>query len=299
MMAGEEQHTRLREYPEIPLMTGVPDGREQSGLREYALLLWQKKVTILVVAAICLGLTLAYCVLVKPTYQATASVLLEPPISQTLVEANSTSGIAPLPDVPDGIEVIESSSVSALVAKALPGAPSATATQVGTTNVVQVAVRSKNPQLATVAANAYAHAYIQFEQKQTTDTFSSAQAQVQNKIDTLTLAIANLDAQIRSAPATTNVAPDETQLGDLQGQLTTLQDQLQNYQFYASQGVTTEAGQVISSATVPSKPVSPKTLEWSVLALIFGLILGIGIALLVNALAPTDARSRPVPAPLA
>ena len=109
---------------------------------------------------------------------------------------------------------------------------------------------------------------------------------MQNKIDTLQLAIANLNAEIRAAPATTNVTPDETQLGDLQGQLTTLQNQLQNYQFYASQGVTTEAGQVISAATAPSKPVSPKTVEWTVLALIFGLILGIGVALLVNALAP-------------
>jgi polysaccharide biosynthesis transport protein len=261
-------------------------GAEPSGLREYALLLWHKRVTILVVAAVCVGATLAYCILTKPTYEASASVLLEPPISQTLVEASSPAGIAPLPDVPDGIEVIESSAVADLVAKSLPGAPSVTATQVGTTDVVQVSVRSKDPQSAAAAANAYAKAYISFEQKQTQDTFTSAQSQVQNKIDTLQLAIANLNAQIRSAPATTNVTPDETQLGDLQGQLTTLQNQLQNYQFYASQGVTTEAGQVISSATAPAKPVSPKTVEWTVLALIFGLILGIGVALLVNALAP-------------
>ncbi len=264
----------------------APAGTEASGLREYALLLWRKRVTILVVATICVGATLAYCVLIKPSYEATASVLLEPPISQTLVEANSPAGIAPIPDVPDGIEVIESSAVAKLVADKLPGAPSATAVQVGTTDVVQISVRSKDPQAAAAAANAYANAYIAFEQKQTTDTFTSAQAQVQNKIDTLQLAIANLNSQIRSAPATTNVTPDETQLGDLQSEFTTLQNQLQNYQFYASQGVTTEAGQVISSATVPSKPVSPKTVEWTVLALIFGLILGIGVALLVNALAP-------------
>jgi uncharacterized protein involved in exopolysaccharide biosynthesis len=259
-------------------------------LREYALLLWHKRVLILVVAAICVGATLAYCVLTKPTYEASASVLLEPPISQTLVEANSAGAVAPVADVPDGIEVIESSAVAQIVAKTLANPPSVTATQVGTTDVVQVSVRAKDPHLAAVAANAYAKAYIHFEQQQTTDTFSSAQSQVQNKIDTLQLAIANLNATIKSAPATTNVTPDETQLGDLQGQLTTLQNQLQNYQFYASQGVTTEAGQVISTATAPSKPASPKTVEWTVLALIFGLILGIGVALLVNALSPPPRR---------
>ena len=47
-----------------------PAGTEPSGLREYALLLWRKRVTVLVVAAICVGATLAYCVLIKPTYEA-------------------------------------------------------------------------------------------------------------------------------------------------------------------------------------------------------------------------------------
>jgi uncharacterized protein involved in exopolysaccharide biosynthesis len=286
----EFEQPGLREYARIPRNPEAP-AAEPSGLREYALLLWRKKVTILVVAAICLGATLAYCVLVKPTYQASASVLLEPPISQTLIEANSPASVAALPNVPDGIEVIESSAVSAAVNKTVPGAPSVKATQVGTTDVVQVSARSKNAQLAAVAANAYAQAYIHYEQQQTTDTFTAAQAQVQNKVDTVQLAIANLNAQIRSAGAGTNVTPDETQLSTLQNELTSLQGQLQNYQFYASQGVTTEAGQVISSATVPTKPVSPKTLEWTVLALIFGLILGVGVALLINAVAPPGGGS--------
>ncbi len=269
-----------------PRPTGEPGPVEASGLREYALVLWRKKVIVLVVAAIVVVGTLGYCIVTKPTYAGTASVLLEPPISQTLVEANFPTSVTAVPDVPDGIEVIESANVAHLVDRSMPGAPSVTATQVGTTDVVQVSVRSKDPHVAAAAANAYAAAYIHYEQQQTIDTFTSAQAQLQNKVNTVQLAISNLNAQIKAAPAGTNLTPDETQLGDFQDQLATLQDQLQNYQFYSSQGVTTEVGQVISSATVPTKPVSPKTLEWTVLALIFGVILGIGVALLVNAVAP-------------
>jgi uncharacterized protein involved in exopolysaccharide biosynthesis len=286
--AGAE-HAGLRAYTE-PRQTGEPRYADPSGLREYAQLLWRKRVIVLVVAAICVVGTLGYCLVVKPTYQATASVLLEPPISQTLIQANFPTSVTAVPNVPDGIEIIESANVAATVDKTIPGAPSVTATQVGTTDVVQVSVRSKNPHQATVAANAYAKAYIHYEQQQTVATFTSAQAQLQNKVNTVNLAISNLNAQIKAAPAGTNLTPDETQLGDLQDQFATLQDQLQNYQFYSSQGVTTEVGQVISSATVPTKPVSPKTLEWTVLALIFGLILGVGVALLVNAVAP---RPRP------
>jgi len=40
----------------------------------------------------------------------------------------------------------------------------------------------------------------------------------------------------------------------------------------------------VTAATVPTKPSSPKTIEYTVLALIFGLIAGIGLALLVNAI---------------
>lgn len=285
--AGAE-HAGLRAYTP-PRQTGEPGYAEPSGLREYAQLLWRQRVVVLVVAAVCVVGTLGYCLLVKPTYQATASVLLEPPISQTLIQANFPTSVTAAPNVPDGIEVIESANVAAMVAKTTPGAPSVTATQVGTTDVVHVSVRAKDAHLATLAANAYATAYIAYEQQQTVDTFASAQAQVQNKVNTVQFAISNLNAQIKAAPAGTNLTPDETQLGNLQEQLATLQDQLQNYQFYSSQGVTTEVGQVISSATVPTKPVSPKTLEWTVLALIFGLILGVGVALLVNAVAP---RSR-------
>jgi uncharacterized protein involved in exopolysaccharide biosynthesis len=279
IMVGDEERTDLRQYRTLSEL----GAQEQSGLREYGLVLWRKKATIVIVTAIVVGLVLAYCVIKTPTYSATASVLIEPDISQTLVEANFPTSTAALPDVPDAMQVIESSSVSGIVARTIPNPPSVTAAEVGTTAVVQVTAKSSSAQTAAAAANAYAHAYIKYEQTQTTNTFVAAENQLQSKVDTVELTISNLNTAIRTAPAGTNLAPEETQLGTLEQELTNLQDQLQNYQFYASQGTTTEAGQVISPATVPTKPSSPKTLEDTVFALIFGIILGIGIALLVNA----------------
>jgi uncharacterized protein involved in exopolysaccharide biosynthesis len=257
---------------------------EQSGLREYGQLLWREKATIAIVTAICVAVTVAYCLVVTPTYQATASVLLEPAISQTLIEANFPTGLSPVPDVADGIEVIESSSVAEQVLKQIPNAPKVTATQVGTTDVVQVSAKSTNAALAARAANAYAHAYISLEQKQTSDIFVSAEQQLQTKINTVGYAISTLNAQIRASAAGTDLTPLESQLGALQSQQANLENQLQNYQFFASQGVSDESGQVISAATPPTKPASPKTAEWTVLALIFGVILGVGVVLLVNSL---------------
>ena len=45
----------------------------------------------------------------------------------------------------------------------------------------------------------------------------------------------------------------------------------------------TQFGKVLSTAGVPSSPSSPKTIEYTVLALIFGLVAGMGVALLINA----------------
>ena len=275
---------------------------EPSGLREYALLLWRKRVTILVVAAICVVGTLGYCILMKPTYQASASVLLEPPISQTLSRPTPAS-IAAAPQRARRDRGDRERQRRPLVAKTLPGAPSVTATQVGTTDVVQVAVRSKDPQLAAGGRQRLRQGVhpLRAETDDRHLQLGPGPAAEQGRHGATRHRQPERPDQARRP--TTNLTPDETQLGDLQDQLATLQNQLQNYQFDSSQGVTTEVGQVISSATVPTKPVSPKTVEWTVLALIFGLILGIGVALLVNALAPGPAatlhrrsgRSRPFP----
>ncbi len=283
--------TISRERPGTTLPPMEMHGEQpQSGLREYGRLLWVEKTTIIAITVLCVVASLAYSFLVTPTYQASASVLLEPEISQTLQQATLPSASTPTVNVPDSIEVIESSAVSDLVALKYPDSPGATATQVGTTDVVQVSVRSADRQQAAALANEYAHAYIAYEQKQTLNTFASAENLLQSHINTVELAISLLEKSIASTPTSPSVTGEETQLTGLQQQLASLQDQLENYQFYSSQGGDTEAGQIITPATIPANPASPKTVEWAVLALLFGLILGTGIVLLFNALSETESR---------
>ena len=246
-----------------------------------------RKVLVFVVTAICLVGTLAYCLVVKPAYEATASVLLEPPISQTLIEANYPTASPPCPTCPTGSRSSRAPTSPRRWRKpsrralghSHPGRHDRRRPHLGPV---------QNPQPAAAAANAYSTAYIALRAATDDRHLQLGPGPAPEQGQHGQLAIANLNAQIQAAPAGTNLTPDETQLGDLQDQLANLQNQLQNYQFYSSQGVTTEVGQVISSATVPTKPVSPKTVEWTILALIFGVILGIGVALLVNAVAPRD-----------
>jgi uncharacterized protein involved in exopolysaccharide biosynthesis len=261
-------------------------GGERSGIAEYGRVLWERKLIIIVVFVLGVGGVLGYCVISGKTYTGQATVLLEPPVSTLFSSQTANNPTTALVNVQDVIQVMQSSSVSNIVARTIPNPPSVSVAQVGTlatTDVVNVSASSGNPQTAAAAANAYANAYINFERGINKGVFNSAANQVANKLQTVQLAISNLDGTIRSTPAGVSQAAAEVQLGDLENQQTSLENQLQEYQFAATQGVNTEVGRVISAASVPTKPSSPHTIEYVILAAIFSLILGIGLALLVNA----------------
>jgi uncharacterized protein involved in exopolysaccharide biosynthesis len=262
------------------------DGGEQSGLGEYLHILWKRKAIIIVTFVVVVGGVLAYCVSASKSYTASATVFLEPPVSNLFQNGGASSSATPLVNVQDQIQIMESSAVSDIVARTIPNPPSASVTQVGslaTTDVVSLSVSSGNRQTAAAAANAYANAYINYERGIDKAEYLSAAKQVTNKVNTLQIAINDLDNTIRATPAGLNQTANEVQLSDLENQLTALQDQLQGYQFASTQGQGTEVGRVISLATVPSSPSSPHTTEYVVIAAIFGLIGGVALALIVNA----------------
>ena len=263
------------------------DGGEQSGLAEYLRVLWRRKWIIIIIFVIAVVGVLGYCVTATKSYSATATVYLEPPVSNLFLNAGSSSSATPLVNVQDQIQIMESSAVTDIVARTIPNPPPATVTQVGTlatTDIVTLSTSSTSPQTAAAAANAYANAYINYERGIDKSEYTSAAKQISNKVATLNIAINDLDNTIRSTPAGVNQTADEVQLGDLENQLTSLQDQLQGYQFASTQGQGTEVGRVISVATVPTSPSSPHTAEYVVLAAIFSLIVGVGVALIVNAI---------------
>jgi uncharacterized protein involved in exopolysaccharide biosynthesis len=186
-------------------------------------------------------------------------------------------------DVPSDLQVIQSAVLKGVVAKTIPNPPSATAAQITTTDVVQISTTSTDKNIAQKAADAYATAYIKFEQDQTIKTLTSATDLVQKHINTVHLAITALTNQLNGASAPTT-ASVQAQLTALNQENATLENELANYQFYSTNGSGTESGQIISFATVPSKPSSPKTVEYTVIAAILGILLGIGAAMLAEAL---------------
>ena len=188
---------------------------------------------------------------------------------------SSTTGLTPA-DLATDIELIGSAPVQAAVAKKLhTTAPAVTATEVGTTNVAQIAVRSTSPDFASAAANAYARAYIEVATQGYLKSQLAAEQQIQmqmlalqasNQHDLGRLPVTRLQPRFKrnSLVSTAAQTPSSSSLSQLQ--LTTAQG--------------ASAGQLVVPAVPDPVPVSPKRVQDAVIAIGVGLLLGIGLALL-------------------
>lgn len=251
------------------------------GLRDYLRILRRRKLTVIITVLVFIAASILYDVSKTKEYTATAQLQLTPQISTALLEAdNSTllNGANPV-DVPTDSQIIESQSIANRVKAKVPGAPPATVSQVNTTDVVDVSVTSISPQVAARAANAYATVYIQAQQLASMSALSSATNDVQSHINSIQDQINSLNSQLAGvSPSSTTAEAISTELASLYQSQATLRQQISTYQ--TAQSLTTGGGQVVSRATVPTKPSAPKPVTYGILALIVGLVIGVAIALL-------------------
>ena len=155
------------------------EGSAERGLLDYLRILWRHKLVIALTIVVAVGAAVGLDHFRTRTYQASAQVLFT---SQGASGVSSSSDLSPA-DVATDIELIQSAPVQAAVAKTLQTtAPPATATEVGTTNVAQISVRSTSPAFAAAAANAYARAYIQVATQGYLKSQLGAEQQIQTQI---------------------------------------------------------------------------------------------------------------------
>ncbi len=261
-------------------MTLDRSGEEASALREYLRLLRRGKWTVILTVVVAVALMAAYIVHKTPIYQATAQLELTPQVSSAVLQANNASinSAASLVDVPTEIQVIESQSVADRVARTVPGAPPVSVSQVGTTNVVNLAVRSPDRVLAASAANAYATEFIASQADASSSALSNAIQVLQARTATLQHAVQSIETQLSKAVGGPQAQSLQSQLSSLEQTQTVLREEMTVYETAAA--LTTGGGQVVTAARIPGTPVVPKPAEYLVLALILGLAGGIGLAFL-------------------
>jgi capsular exopolysaccharide synthesis family protein len=260
-------------------------------LRGYVAVVQRRKLTILLAVVVVVASSITFSLLQTPVYQASAKVLLQPPSSGEIFTPQ------PVVDVSTEIEIMQSNTVREAVAEELGTEPEVTIAAVADTSVVAITAESTVPAEAARIANTYADIYVSTRQEQRVADLLAAAEQVQvkvNEVDQQIVALeeplADLDGQIAAADTATERQELQVERAtvnqEIAGRRLTLQTQRSGYaeqldDLQLARNLTQQGGaEVVNRAVAPASPVRPTPVRNGVLALVVGLMLGVGVAFL-------------------
>jgi capsular exopolysaccharide synthesis family protein len=260
-------------------------------LRDYLAVVQRRKLTILLAVVVVVVSSLTVSFLQTPVYQATAKVLLQPPSSGEIFAPQ------PLVDVSTEMEVMQSNRVRRGVAETLGAEPEVTLAAVADTSVVAVSAESIEPADAARIANTYAETYVVTRQEQRVADLLAAAEQVQVKVDEVDQQIAALEEGLTDIDGQIAASDDAAERQELQaerarvnqeiaGRRLALQTQRSGYaeqldDLQLSRNLSQRGGaEVVNVAVEPTSPVRPTPIRNGALALLVGLMLGVGVAFL-------------------
>lgn len=243
----------------------------------------------IVLGLTCLGLigAFGYAIVAPKTYTATAQVNVTPVAGSTGTQvANGRTGPAQV-NLDTEAQVVVSTQVSTIAGHLLhsPLTPWQLAQQVTVTvppnsSVLDINCSASTPTAAADCANDFAKAYLQNRSATAIasvnaqmHTLDGRQTALQRQISALTAKIGTLPKNSSQAlNAATERTADQSELHSVNAEIGAL-----NGQFAQSSG-----GSVISTASPPGKPTSPKKLLVLPSGLVFGLLLGLCVAYLTD-----------------
>jgi capsular exopolysaccharide synthesis family protein len=240
--------------------------------------LWRRKLLIVLILLVAVAATAGIDKTRIKQYQSTVTLYF---LAQGVNANSGASTSLDAQQLATDVELVQSAPVQAAVSKALGApAPSVSVAQVGTTQVAGLTVKSTDPEFAARAANEYAKAYID----QTHDEFVlgqlASESSVQNQINGLQTQIDTVQSQLSQASSVAIASESslQSQLTGLYQQQSALKTQLSQIQLVTAQS--SSGGQVVSPAVASTTPSSPKISRDIGIAIVAGLLVGIGFALL-------------------
>jgi succinoglycan biosynthesis transport protein ExoP len=241
-------------------------------LRGYLHVLRRRRWWVAALSLLGLGVSLALALIATDQYTSTAQLLV-----QSVGSINSSAGSAQYlitsAEVQTELQLVTSAQVQGQVRAELGSAPGVSAAQVGLTNVIAVTAVSTDPARAARIANAYARAFVSWSTATEISNLAAAENQLNKQINAIGKEISRLPST-----AVAQVGALSSQQAVLKGQLA----QLQVTGASASTGL-----ELVTPATVPTAPSSPKPVQNALLGLVAGLALGIGAAFLWDSLDDT------------
>jgi polysaccharide biosynthesis transport protein len=137
------------------------------------------------------------------------------------------------------------------------------------TRVVRIIAADTDPAAAAARTDAFANAYLDYKRDEAVEGLLAARSNLDARAIDLRAAIEELDAEEGAEAAQRDALL--AQLAQVSAQLADLGESTQ---------AVTGGGSVLTPAEVPTSPVSPRPLRTGALAVVLGLLLGVGLAFL-------------------
>ena len=233
-------------------------------LGSYWRALKRRRVLLVATTVVIVAAALGYTWLQPTRYEARAQVLVAVDSGQSVFRV-AAPVLDPNRVLQTELLVFDSPQLRARVRDGIGTAPPVSVHQVEQTDVIEVVARSGRARTAAAIANAYANAYIELRRDDTVSNVVAAAEQLQSKVS-------DLQRQIDRASGEAQAS-----LIDQQALFRQKLDQLQ-----VDGALQATAARLISEAAAPRAPVSPDRLRTGLVALVFGLVVAIGVALTVE-----------------
>lgn len=261
----------LRERAGYYLDVAPQTARQELSLRESLEVLRRRRFVVVLAIAVLVGAALLTSFLQTPVYSATAEVLLRPRSTESLFDSANSQRVDPQRAIQTEIRILRSEPISEAVRNKLGFDADISASAAGQTDIILVTAESTSPRRAADIANTYAATYIEVKQRQIIEEFLAAVDHIQAQIDDLQRQIDNATSDAARVTLTQRKTNFEATRDELR-----LDSQIR-----------TGGAQQVSEAQVPTEPVRPKPVRNSIIALVLGMSLGVGLAFLIEFLDDT------------
>jgi polysaccharide biosynthesis transport protein len=217
-----------------------------------------------------LAVSLAFSLTAHKQYSATAQLLVQPSADAGGLGVAQEQPVTQT-DVLTELQLVTSAPVQQAVRARLKSTPAVSASEVGQTNVMAITATSGAPSQASLIANLYATAFVQYSQAVASRSLTTAEAQLRTQIS-------SLEKQLRSFKGNTT----SPAAAALLNQEEVLREQLAQMQ--VSGAVDTGDVALVTPAQTPVSPSSPTPARDALLGLATGLALGLAAAFMRDSL---------------
>lgn len=246
-------------------------------LRDYIGVLRLRKWSIILVTLLVVTATMFFSLRQTPIYKSNAKVLVKP------VSLSPNQPYAVPPNLETERELASSLAVADVAAENLNDSDSA-GTLIGgvsvavdaNTEILVISYSHPDPREAQRRAQAVAEAYLEFRREQITEDLLVSSESIRDRLTDVNDQLVETNRQIQATEDEKEKAALETRANTLVSQVAVLQQQLSALTVPENLRV----GEIVEPANLPLAPSSPKHIQNAILALLVGIVLGVGVAFL-------------------